>query len=39
MCDGLREGGWWGGWLQQSFQSIKDRVSMWELNTNYVIQS
>ncbi|XP_053476280.1 BSD domain-containing protein 1 isoform X2 [Ictalurus furcatus] len=27
MCDGLREGGWWGGWLQQSFQSIKDRSS------------
>ncbi|KAI5108432.1 BSD domain-containing protein 1 [Silurus meridionalis] len=27
MCDGLREGAWWGGWLQQSFQSIKDRSS------------
>ncbi|KAK3554645.1 hypothetical protein QTP70_031052 [Hemibagrus guttatus] len=27
MCDGLSEGGWWGGWLQQSFQSIKDRSS------------
>ncbi|KAK1145651.1 BSD domain-containing protein 1-like [Acipenser oxyrinchus oxyrinchus] len=20
-----REGGWWGGWLQQSFQSVKDK--------------
>ncbi|KAF4089909.1 hypothetical protein AMELA_G00043530 [Ameiurus melas] len=25
MAEG--EGGWWGGWLQQSFQSIKDRSS------------
>ncbi|XP_017576473.1 BSD domain-containing protein 1 isoform X2 [Pygocentrus nattereri] len=22
------EGGWWGGWLQHSFQAIKDRVSI-----------
>ncbi|XP_027023711.2 BSD domain-containing protein 1 isoform X1 [Tachysurus fulvidraco] len=27
MCDGLREGVWWGGWFQQSFQSIKDKSS------------
>ncbi|KAB5582130.1 hypothetical protein PHYPO_G00183650 [Pangasianodon hypophthalmus] len=25
MAEG--EGGWWGGWLQQSFQSLKDRSS------------
>lgn len=28
MCVDHREGGWWGGWLQQSYQVIKDRVSI-----------
>lgn len=22
--------GWWGGWLQQSFQAVKDKVSLHE---------
>uniref|UniRef100_A0A673J428 BSD domain-containing protein n=2 Tax=Cyprinidae TaxID=7953 RepID=A0A673J428_9TELE len=25
MCDDHREGGWWGGWLTQSFQAVKDK--------------
>jgi len=26
MSDDFREGGWWGGWLTQSFQTVKDKV-------------
>uniref|UniRef100_A0A4W4FHA9 BSD domain-containing protein n=1 Tax=Electrophorus electricus TaxID=8005 RepID=A0A4W4FHA9_ELEEL len=25
VSDGHREGAWWGGWLQQSFQAVKDK--------------
>ncbi|KAG1950512.1 BSD domain-containing protein [Pimephales promelas] len=25
MFDDFREGGWWGGWLTQSFQTVKDK--------------
>ncbi|KPP58977.1 BSD domain-containing protein 1-like [Scleropages formosus] len=25
MCVVLRDGGWWGSWLQQSYQAVKDK--------------
>lgn len=37
MCDGLREGAWWGGWLQHGLQSLKDRVSIGNYRLIFIV--